>query len=144
MLKLTQRTIGTAKSSPIVKLRVLDNSIRLRLTRPEVDQLGTAGIVSARVAFADDSRLEYTVESSPACVEPVASFSGGSLLVRLPETLVADWSGGEQVSIESEQALTEGGWLRILVEKDFACLSPREGEDESEMFPHPLSGEASC
>jgi hypothetical protein len=27
--------------------------------------------------------------------------------------------------------------LGILVEKDFACLAPREGEDESDMYPHP-------
>jgi hypothetical protein len=34
--------------------------------------------------------------------------------------------------------------LRILVEKDFACLAPREGEDESDMFPNPLSGKETC
>jgi hypothetical protein len=27
--------------------------------------------------------------------------------------------------------------LRIVVEKDFACLTAREGEDESDNFPNP-------
>ncbi len=35
----------------------------------------------------------------------------------------------------------DGDSLKILVEKDFACLAPREGEDESDMYPHPLEGQ---
>ena len=38
---------------------------------------------------------------------------------------------------EGEQQHDNGDVLSILVEKDFACLAPREGEDESDMFPHP-------
>jgi hypothetical protein len=47
------------------------------------------------------------------------------------------------VSITGAEAL-ESGQLSILVEKDFACLSPREGEDEMELFPHPLKGRDTC
>ena len=32
----------------------------------------------------------------------------------------------------------------ILVEKDFQCLAPREGEDESDMFPHPDGDSTTC
>ena len=35
-----------------------------------------------------------------------------------------------------EQVLDDGSTLKVLVEKDFACLTERE-EDESDMFPHP-------
>ncbi len=31
--------------------------------------------------------------------------------------------------------------LTLLLEKDFACLVEREGEDESDMFPHPHAGQ---
>jgi hypothetical protein len=34
--------------------------------------------------------------------------------------------------------------LNILVEKDFACLAPRAGEDERDMYPHPNADEAQC
>jgi hypothetical protein len=64
--------------------------------------------------------------------------------VRLPESLVLSWAATEQVSMAGEQALDEGRVLQILVEKDFACLAPREGEDESDMFPHPEADSASC
>ena len=54
------------------------------------------------------------------------------------------WAESENVSIASEQLLDDGGQLKILVEKDFACLAPREGEDESDMFPHPDADSESC
>ncbi|MGH8167708.1 MAG: DUF7009 family protein [Woeseiaceae bacterium] len=38
----------------------------------------------------------------------------------------------------------DGDELSILVEKDFACLAPREGEDDSDKFPNPLEGKATC
>ena len=59
--------------------------------------------------------------------------------MRLPETSVLAWAMTEQVSIRGEQPLVEGEKLAILIEKNFACLAPREGEDESDMYLHPQS-----
>ncbi len=128
----------------IVKLRIRDNSIRLRLTRGEVDAVSSDGLISASVPFAGGVTLEYALESSPACVKPVALFSNNALTVRVPETEVLEWASTEAVSIAAEQLLDEGGHLKILVEKDFACLAPREGEDETDMFPHPEEGQNNC
>ena len=64
--------------------------------------------------------------------------------IRLPETLVLAWVTTEQVSIQGEQILDDGEKLSILVEKDFACLAPRPGEDESDMFTHPDVDSAVC
>jgi hypothetical protein len=122
-----------------VKLRILDNSIRLRLTQSEVATLCRDGIVTARTVFPGDHALAYVVESSPASVAPAAFFSNHVITVRLPETTVLPWAASELVSIDGEQGLDDGSVLRILVEKDFACLAPRAGEDESDMFPHPGS-----
>jgi len=120
-----------------VKLRIRDNSIRLRLERGEVDALRDNGMVSAKTGFPGGRDFGYVVESSPASVNPGAVLSDSTVTVRLPETSVLAWANSEQVSIVGEQRLTEGDTLSILVEKDFACLAPREGEDESDMFPHP-------
>jgi hypothetical protein len=120
-----------------VKLRIRDNSVRLRLTRGEVDKLRDLGEVSCRTGFPGGREFRYAVESSPACVSPGAFLSGSVLSVRLPETAVLAWATTEQVSIQGEQLLQDGETVSILVEKDFACLAPREGEDESDMFPHP-------
>lgn len=120
-----------------MKLRIRDNSVRLRLTRTEVDQLRDNGVVSSTTAFPGGRDFRYAVESSPASVNPGAFLSDCTVTVRLPEATVRAWANSEQVSIHGEQQHKNGEVLSILVEKDFACLAPREGEDESDMFPHP-------
>ena len=122
-----------------MKLRVLDNSIRLRLTRTEVQTVSTDGLVRGRVNFAGSNAFDYVLESSPATVKPEAHISNNVLTVRVPQMDIQNWAESDQVSIRSEQALSDGGQLKILVEKDFKCLAPRECEDESDMFPHPES-----
>ncbi|MDP6993302.1 MAG: hypothetical protein QGF87_03005 [Woeseiaceae bacterium] len=127
-----------------MKLRVLDNSIRLRLTRSEVDAVNDSGLVRGRVRFAGSNTFDYVLESSPATVKPEAHISNNVLTVRLPEMDVQQWAASEQVSIRSAQLLDGDNQLTILVEKDFQCLAPREGEDESDMFPHPDADSTTC
>jgi len=127
-----------------MKLRIRDNSIRLRLTRSEVDVFCSEGLLSSAVHFPDGAKIVYSVESSPASVKPMARYANNTISVRVPETTVREWAKSEQVSISSEQALDDGRVLSVLIEKDFACLTPREGEDESDMFPHPKEGQETC
>ena len=123
-----------------MKLRVLDNSIRLRLTRGEVTAIGDDSVVRGRVRFAGNNTFVYMLESSPTPVKPEAHVSNNVLTVRVPQMDIRRWAPSEEISIQSEQLLDDGDHLKILVEKDFHCLSPREGEDESDMFPHPETG----
>ena len=102
------------------------------------------GVVSARVPFDGGTAFDYRLESSADAARPAARFSGSELTVTLPEADVRAWAETDRVSIAAEQALADGQVLKILVEKDFACLTPREGEDESDMFPHPLEGRETC
>ena len=127
-----------------MKLRVRDNSIRLRLTRSEVDLVRTDGLVRGRVPFAGRNSFDYILESSPATVKPEAHISNNVLTVRIPETEILSWANSNEVSISASQILDGGDQLSILVEKDFACLAPREGEDESDMHPHPNAGKEDC
>ena len=113
-----------------MKLRIRDNSIRLRLTRGEVDQLRDEGVVQAVTSFPGGREFRYEVESSPASVNPGAFLSDNKITVRLPESAVGAWAASEQVSVTGEQQHENGELLSILVEKDFSCLAPREGEDE--------------
>lgn len=127
-----------------MKIRIKDNSVRFRLTRGEVDQMRDTGVVASVTSFPGTRQLTYSIESSPASVHPAALYSENSITVRLPETVVLAWATTEQVSIEGEQVLDDGDKLSILVEKDFACLAPRDGEDESDMFAHPEADSAKC
>lgn len=123
-----------------MKLRVLDNSIRLRLTRGEVTAIGDDSVVRGRVRFTGNNTFVYMLESSPTTVRPEAHVSNNVLTVRVPQVDIRRWARSEEISIQSEQLLDDGDHLKILIEKDFHCLSPREGEDESDMFPHPETG----
>ena len=112
--------------------------------RGEVDLLRDSGIVEASTAFPGGRTFRYLLESSPASVNPAAFFSETEIIVRLPDTTVLAWASSEQVSIEGEQLLDEGGRLKILVEKDFVCLTGRDDEDESDMYPHPEADSGGC
>ena len=127
-----------------MKLRVRDKSIRLRLTQTEVETVRSHGLVRGRVPFDGRNSLDYVLESSPATVVPEAHISNKLLMVRIPESEIIAWSNSDEVSISDSQNLDSGDQLDILVEKDFACVAPREGEDESDMYPHPEAGEESC
>jgi hypothetical protein len=127
-----------------VKIRIKDNSIRLRLTRGEVDAIRDTGVVISSTGFPGGRKFSYALESSPASVNPAALYSDNEIRVRLPETMVLAWTSTEQVSIAGEQILDDGEKLSILVEKDFNCLVARPGEDESDMFANPDSDTATC
>ena len=127
-----------------MKLRVRDNSIRLRLTQAEVELVRANGLVRGRVPLAGSNNFDYVLESSPATVKSEAHISNNVLTVRVPEAEILSWSDSDEVSISATQLVDGGDELTILVEKDFACLAPREGEDETDMYPHPMAGKESC
>jgi len=124
-----------------VKLRIRDNSVRLRLTRSEVDAAGAAERVAGRTRFVATQDFVYALESCDSSPAPTARFDGETLLVRVPANVLRAWATSDEVSIRGEEVLPGGGVLSLLVEKDFACLAPRDGEDESDMFVHPRAGE---
>jgi len=112
--------------------------------RGEVDTLRDKGIVEAHTGFPGGRTFRYLVESSPASVNPAAFFSDNEIIVRLPETTVLAWASSEQVAIQGEQLLDDGAKLKVLVEKDFVCLTGRDDEDESDMYPHPEADSGVC
>ena len=93
-----------------LKIRIRDNSIRLRLTRGEVEAVRRDGLVVSETGFADGGLFRYALESSPASVAPAARFADAEIRVRLPESAVASWAASDdEVSIRGEQALDSGG-----------------------------------
>lgn len=118
-----------------VKLRILGNSIRLRLARSEVERVAGLGVVEDAVRFGPGEVLRYRLEAGDA---PAAHFTGDSLVVRLPKTEILGWAGSEEaVSLEAEQPIGSDETLSLLVEKDFECLVPREDEDAGDLFTNP-------
>lgn len=122
-----------------MKLRIRGNSIRFRLTQSEVEKLGTHGKVEETIEFGilPNEKLIYTVVSSDRSENVGTKYENGEISVIIPKMVADEWITTEKIGIAGEQVLDEGKTLSILVEKDFACLTERAGEDESDNFPNP-------
>jgi Family of unknown function (DUF7009) len=118
-----------------VKLRILDDSIRLRLARSEVDAIARGECVEARTTFPDGARFVYALSTAEAATVS-SRFAEGRIDVVLPRDRAVAWALSNEVSIRGTER-THGGALALLIEKDFECLAPREGEDASDRFPNP-------
>jgi hypothetical protein len=127
-----------------MKLRIRDNSLRFRLTQSEVDTLRMRGIVKSTVNFPGGAKIDYVVEGVSSDVDATAIFAKNRIELRIPKATVNEWADSNQVSIKSDETLDDDNVLTLLLEKDFACLAPREGEDESDMFPHQNDGQETC
>lgn len=121
-----------------MKLRLKGNSIRLRLDRKDLDALVGLGRVEDALRFGPGSAFVYAVEAGDAPRGgPSASFRDGRLTVRMDRRDVDEWAGGDRVGFERVQEV-DGGVVRILIEKDFACLDRSAGhEDDAHAFPNP-------
>jgi hypothetical protein len=111
-----------------MKLRIKGNTVRLRLTRSEVTTVGEGGRVQEITLFGTQLEAEY---------------SNNTLTVRVPRVMAHDWATTELVGLSTEQKIAENVSLQLIIEKDFACLSPR-GEEETDTFEHPQAGQMTC
>jgi len=128
-----------------VKLRIKGSSLRLRLTQGEIQQLAETGEVQEQVPFAANTALIYRLRRDSEIHDITVTYNGNIIEILIPERTSREWCGSDRVTLEHSQHVP-GGELRVTLEKDFACLAPRAGEDESDNFPHPqaATGNPKC
>jgi hypothetical protein len=128
-----------------MKLRILGDSLRLRLTRSEVACLGDGGRVEETIHFGANRNLVYGLEASADEGGIAADYKDDCITVRLPVSVAREWANSERISLGGEQPLDEQrATLKLLIEKDFACLTERRGADDADTFPHPMEGALRC
>ena len=113
-----------------MKLRLTDNSVRLRLSRSEVDQFLETGLIEETIEF-PNTPLVYMLHASSQCRQIQAAFVNGWITVTVPENLGRDWAAGDQVAMRAADSN-----LSILIEKDWQCLHASKEENE-DAFPRP-------
>src|SRR5512141_1470561 len=106
-----------------MKLRIVDDSLRLRLARSDVAQIERGAAVESRTRFPGGPELAYALIVADA-TRISATFDAGRIQVTLPSSVALPWAAGNEVSLHGEQPL-DHGVFRILVEKDFTCVEPR-------------------
>lgn len=108
-----------------MKLRIEDNTLRLRLAPDEVASFRQAGhletVVLLGPAVAD--RLVYALQRDENALgsTPSLSYTAGRLLVRLPGALADTWTSTGEVSLRGEVEVADNQVVHILVEKDLGC-----------------------
>ena len=122
-----------------MKLRIKGDSLRLRLSQGEMRALAERGEVEDRVSFPGGAALRYRLRVDQNSSVISAGYGSDLIDVRVPRPLAERWWGSDLVTLSASQPLPTGE-LRLVLEKDWACLAPREGEDESDNFPHPEAG----
>lgn len=119
-----------------MKLRIKDNSIRLRLMKSEVAELAKKGRFESHINFGADGKMTYAITEWVIDAIDV-KFEPNKIEVRIPKNELEQWANSEIVSIQASKKIIDSPDLKILIEKDFACLTDREGEDESDAYPNP-------
>jgi len=121
-----------------MKLRIKGNSLRLRISRPEMARLLQVGRIEQTVYFAPDAKLTYVLEHAASAQAISVRYQLQEVTVVLSSAETQQWAEGEQVGIYGSVD-TGHGPLALLVEKDFACLnaSDADGENQADAFPNP-------
>ncbi|MEK6479666.1 hypothetical protein WJR50_19140 [Catalinimonas sp. 4WD22] len=123
-----------------MKLRIKGNSIRLRLTQSEVEDIAKGEAVKETVSFGDASpSFHYLLASDSTSKAVSVHYAEHTICIKLPQAQAKRWATTEQVSIEREIPLQGDESLYVLIEKDFQCLHQRPREDEQDNFPNPAA-----
>jgi hypothetical protein len=123
-----------------MKLRIKGNSLRLRVSRSEVDKISRRERLEETIRFAPqvDAKLTYALEQAPSVSVPTVRYNGTEVTVLIPAAIADAWCRTDVVGITECVSLGDFGSLDLTIEKDFACLD-RSEEENSDTFANPLA-----
>lgn len=116
-----------------MKLRIQGNTLRLRLSKTEVETFEQNGMVKEHVEFGETS-FTYLIETISGN-KVTAVYEMNTIRIGVPESIKAKWTTTDQVGFDAVVNYDDQK-LEVLVEKDFQCLIPRK-EDESDLYSNP-------
>jgi len=127
-----------------MKLRIHENSLRLRVNRPDLEALRRDGSIEHHLAIAPGKALVYRLAIGAATeitAELINAGDGCCVTVWLPHEQAERWYDDAEVSLSEVRTIAGQAPLELLIEKDFACLVPRQGEDQSTYFVNPAGSQ---
>lgn len=119
-----------------MKIRIKGNTLRLRLSKSEVDAFAATGYIEERTEFVDDVFI-YAMQNSDT-KRLLAELTNNHLTVLVPRALSQRWVTTNEVGFEDTMPLPNGKELYILIEKDFKCIDADVSEDQSDYFENPV------
>jgi hypothetical protein len=126
-----------------MKLRIKENSLRLRISRSEVASLLQRDRLEETIHFAPqaNAKFTYALEQTASMSTLSIQYTHSNVTVLIPADRVNTWCVSDQVGIAESLSIGGFGVLDVLIEKDFACLD-RNDEENEDTFPNPNSGNA--
>lgn len=118
-----------------MKIRIKENSLRIRLLKSEVDKLEAEGYLEAETTFVNN-KLVYALESIEEGDQLSVDFMDNKITMFVPLSLLKGWAQNSVVGFNAQMPLTENGSLFLLLEKDFVCTDATT-EDQSDNFLNP-------
>lgn len=117
-----------------MKLRLKGNTIRLRLSKKEVETLALEGLITEKTHFGDTVFVYQLKKDDNSNLKAV--FQHTELTVYIPHGFANDWPHNTIIGIDNR--LPDGSFpdLYILIEKDFKCLDNTE-EDQADNYDNP-------
>ncbi|MCW3110976.1 MAG: hypothetical protein JWQ09_5482 [Segetibacter sp.] len=123
-----------------MKVRISNNSIRVRLKEPEVNLFKNTGTITETLEFGsgDTEQLKFSLQKTNDDNIDLR-FHNYHTIILVPAQLAEEWTITELVGFDSEIGNAKGKKICILVEKDFMCMDGREEENVGS-YPNPLAG----
>ena len=125
-----------------MKVRILGNSVRLRIKMHEADAIRETGWIEEVLEFgpseSDKLRFRIVTGEETFAIEQ----QGMQISVIVPRAVIDEWTSTDMVGFEEKITTSKGRDISVLIEKDFACLDG-EREDEEGSYPNPME-DASC
>jgi hypothetical protein len=113
-----------------MKLWIRGNSLRLRVSKTELEKIAETGKAEDAVRFSSEHALRYGIEVRPTGAV-TAAFADAAILVTLPKSRLDLWQRPDEVSVEGSQPIGGGKVLQIVLEKDDPRAGRRGGEGGS-------------
>jgi hypothetical protein len=125
-----------------MKIRIKGDSLRLRVSRSEVERLLSGRRVAETIHFGTDegAKLTYSLETANQSSPVSIRYEPQRVTVSLSEAQAVRWGRELEVGVYSTLILNSSISLEVIIEKDFACLDRSEKENE-DTFTNPHAGE---
>ncbi|NLR61689.1 hypothetical protein HGH93_26540 [Chitinophaga polysaccharea] len=120
-----------------MKIRIRGNSIRYRLDKTDLELLQNVGKVES-ITHIGAGTLHFCIRGKDI-TDPIIKMEQDGVHLLLPLPQLDTWYPPDQVGFELTLPNHDGSELKILVEKDFKCLTDRN-EDDSQSFDNPMAG----
>jgi len=113
-----------------MKIRIKGNSLRYRLTKPDLAKLVAEGYLEEHTAFAGKTLVYAIITTNEDKL--TADYTGDRIVLSMPGIMIDELNRTDKVGFEEQN-----GPVSLLIEKDFTCLD-QVAEDQSDNFPNPL------